>query len=80
MCLRALNLARFAGVEILRPTDIKCAAQSPLGYSVGCFNPPRDWEEDLMGLLPVARTTHLNPRGRHRPNLTAWHASGRSLL
>jgi hypothetical protein len=41
------------------PLGIKCADHSPLGYSVGCFDPTlRGTKEgDLIGLVPVARTT-----------------------
>ena len=57
----ALELVPFIRGELQLPLGIKCAAHSPLGYSVGCFNPilRGTKEEDVMGLVPVARTTLL---------------------
>jgi hypothetical protein len=62
MCRRALELAPFIGVGTSAPAWYQACCTLPsglLGRMLQSY-PPRDKEEDLMGLVPVA--PHHSPQ------------------
>ena len=59
--LNALELVPFVGVELQLSAWYQVCCTLPFGLLGRMLQsyPPRDKEEDLLGLVPVARTTLL---------------------